>query len=786
MAKWTVLIYMVANLDAELDAAATRDLREIERAMKRRKDDGKPDDVQAIVRIKRTWPTEPQVYTIDQSGTRLQPARKRVATTRKATMEQEPAITKPEDRDELRTFLTNSLPRRKTTGDKFALVLWGHSYGLGFGRDHGEALTLSDLAYALNEFKKAAGRPLDLLGANACAMGYVEAACEFAGAVDYMAASQIAVPYAGWPYHSILSTLDARHSPEAFGTLIVEHYVNSFAEVPTGDRVSMTLYDLGQTGTLTERFRALTTALTPLTEGKDLATRLAHLRAAFRVAAAGDVRPLLDLTDLCCRLKELAEDLNQLGLVVERDASALQNAARQMTDFLEVGVGKKPFIVAHQKHAELEDLHGVGVFAPFVTDVLDLKRLELIAPEKDDIKEYKALTLAQVRDDASKPTWATLVYDTLGTGLPEEVLTSTASSGAATRADRRAVSQILVTVDALFDVLDRRIEAGSRTMLGALRPPGTPGGVKPTPGKPTVTQFPALQLLGYDTLQDEAKRRATLKKPAGSTPARVARRTRGGQANGLLGAAASFGDIEGMLGNVERAVARTLTNATYGLGPGVAPGVAGFGGERDDSGKPIESHGADSGKPIESHGRKPIESHGRKPIEMHGAAGDGSDAGDATPAGLVTSLFAQIGGALAAVEAALGSVETATALALTPSTVESSLGVVRTAPPLGMQLERGFDLLRDASTDARRTLKTVLAHPVYGIGPGPGSITVDDRRAMARAGGFSSAGLTLLSARPEVRGGAGASPRRRTMRKNSAAKRTVKKTGRKKQKRPRK
>jgi hypothetical protein len=45
------------------------------------------------------------------------------------------------------------------------LVLWGHSYGLGFGRDHGDALTMPELARALKTKKK--GYAIDILGANA-------------------------------------------------------------------------------------------------------------------------------------------------------------------------------------------------------------------------------------------------------------------------------------------------------------------------------------------------------------------------------------------------------------------------------------------------------------------------------------------------------------------------------------------------------------------------------------------------------------------------------------------
>jgi hypothetical protein len=60
------------------------------------------------------------------------------------------------------------------------------------------------------------------------------------------------------------------------------------------------------------------------------------------------------------------------------------------------------------------------------------------------------------------------------------------------------------------------------------------------------------------------------------------------------------------------------------------------------------------------------------------------------------------------------------------------------------QVERAFRIVADASIDARRTLRRVLAHPVYGFGPGSSGINVGDRRELARLGGLNSSALMLL------------------------------------------
>ena len=60
------------------------------------------------------------------------------------------------------------------------------------------------------------------------------------------------------------------------------------------------------------------------------------------------------------------------------------------------------------------------------------------------------------------------------------------------------------------------------------------------------------------------------------------------------------------------------------------------------------------------------------------------------------------------------------------------------------EIDRGFRIVMEASTDARRVLRRTLAHPAYGFGPVSGGLGADDRRELARAGGFNSRQLILL------------------------------------------
>ena len=38
----------------------------------------------------------------------------------------------------------------KFPAEHYLLVMWGHAFGLGFGRDHGDPLAMTELAWALN------------------------------------------------------------------------------------------------------------------------------------------------------------------------------------------------------------------------------------------------------------------------------------------------------------------------------------------------------------------------------------------------------------------------------------------------------------------------------------------------------------------------------------------------------------------------------------------------------------------------------------------------------------
>lgn len=365
---WTVMVYMVADKDTDLDAVAVHDLREMER--------GANEHAHVVVQMKRAWPAEPQRFAIGE--------RAFFGCLSDTAAVKTPKVIEMDQAETLRAFL--SWAKNAFPADHYCLVLWGHAYGVGFGRSHNEPLTLKAIKDALDAFARGVGKDgksghkLDLLGANACAMAYAEAAYEFRDSAHFMVASQLAVPYAGWPYETILRGITENTKPEDLGHLIAETYVTFYDSLPSGGRASMSLLNLEAAagiGPAVEKLAgALTHAIQP--KGRFIADRQAMLRDVFVAAAAGDVRPLLDLEDLCRDLRNVCmdsvetvttatkEEITAQLALVKTAAVEVRNCLRNVVRYPVL-----PIKLDDELDAASDELHGLGIYAPFVTDDVD-------------------------------------------------------------------------------------------------------------------------------------------------------------------------------------------------------------------------------------------------------------------------------------------------------------------------------------------------------------------------------------------------------------------------------
>jgi hypothetical protein len=765
---WTVMIYMAAENSSELDAVAVEDLREMER--------GVNGNVHVVVQINRAWPAVPQRYEIRSSRGGKQGVSKFV--------DEDPNGTNMGAGGTLTSFLTWAVA--EFPADQYCLVLWGHAYGLGFGRDHGDELTLEELRKALVAFREKRqqyvapqsgdGR-LELLGANACAMSYVEAAYELRDHAEYMVASQIAVPYAGWPYELILRRMAEKPSAEALGRLVVDTYVSHFNGLIAGERVTMSLL----------RLRALSEDLSELLALRDVRNfkdliqkfalalqeesrlggpfgdRRAYVRDVFLAAASGDVRPLIDLKDLCHDFSEAKS----------KDLPSVKEA---VLTFL------KSFVIHHGGHPELEDLHGVGIFAPFVTDDQDLTRLELQdtqqnrnPPRKTGREVYEGLALF----GDENAVWPRLVYDELRQSAPPELMIRLSGLGASRREDRRDITQIVLAIESSFNQLDRQLSEGKRHIDEAFESARKSDGNRTgsVNGEGTIRlSAPWLKLIQPPDLDAQV---ATLRQllvlkaleraataPAGSATERVVSVGSIAEPNielialhpelldpmrsadpELVSVAVDvFTKVEKAIGDVEKATRKGLTHARLGLGPS-APERFTFA----EDPKPSTHGFAEDPKPS-THGfaedPKPS-THGftedPKP-STHGGNGFQRGARDLRvdlAFARVVELFGQVGQSLRDVENATLELEN-TARAAFSNARAQHLPRTEMLNAAAEGIRRAIAIVEETSKNGRRTIRGVFFHPVFGLGPASGTIGLEERQALANAGGLSRRNLRLL------------------------------------------
>jgi hypothetical protein len=738
---------MVASKDPALDLHAIRDIHEMEHF-------GGSNDVEVLIQLDRLWPSGPQRYRVERGTSELMPS-----TVQHTNMASEAALFE---------FLDWAHERNGRERRRYFLVLWGHAYGLGFGRDHGHALTLTKLKSALARFKKTRGAKLDLLGANACAMSYAEAAYELRNVARFMVASQIAVPFVGWPYESILRRIKRGSEPVDVGRIVVDSYVNQFAASPHDDRVAMTLLNLEKAKALKRHTQELVLALHRTIQQADAvgSDRRTHLRTAFLTTAVGDVRPLIDFRGLSQELVALCRDLDSMepassGLRSEV-VRGLQEAAQTLVDYLEpaveqIGLWREPrdgvgakaaFVVQHKRHPDLDGLNGLGVFTPFVTDDQALSRLELLDNQDTPSEaghrkngnekstagggrtEYERLELfAGLNADAR---WPRLVYDELREEMSSDLLDCFDSSGATTRADKAAVVQLLVSIDSAFNKLDRTVATAQRRFETTQKPAQESANAN---GVAHLAAFGALELLKprvLDTLLDKlhsaaVPEQAPEKKRSRSLSAKATAKAEAERVEAAERTPfASLKRIEQAVKSIERAAQRTLTHDTFGLGPG-----AGFDG-KPKLGLPAGKQGLGEGKAKLGEGKAKLG-------EGKAKLGNGADLAFLTTDGpsaaaTVIELFGLVAQSFVELENAVESME---------QTAVEGLAGLNHQGTAKTRLDRTFRIVSDASAEARLSLRQVLAHPLYGIGPGM-DLGAAERRQLARIGGFHSRTLKLL------------------------------------------
>ena len=689
---WTVMVYMAAGKDLQTELAAISDIKEMEAA--------DTTNVNVVVLLDRDWPVLPQIYRI-VNGMSVPICPKDLADeayslastqTRKETREAA-AKSNTGDPKPLTDFIDWVLKDRVDKDEHFFLVLWGHNFGLGFGRDHNDPLTLPELKDALDTFGKG---KLTILGANTCAMSYAEAAFELRNSADYLVASQIAVPLTGWPYTTILSRIAAEPQiePRALGKQIVLDFVASLEE----DDASMALLDLNAAEALAQPLKKLAAALVDALNDDETKDQVVD---AFLDTAHGDVRPLVDLGDLCTNLSSVSDD-------------AVRGAAKALKK-----VTAKPgkLVLEHEFDPKLEGLHGLGIFAPGVTGEADLKRLEVSE------KSYQGLKLVDPKDNE----WSRVAFSEMQgilRPMQESVAEFVRSAGASTREDRTGLAQLVVSIDRTFKKLDRALADTKQTVKKAFDEVGKPKDAPTSLTLPPRFGPPFLLLSDAVPALD----------PASAKKRRPARSNR--TSSVLESVAQSLANLEHALADAERTARRVLTHSRLGLGddPGSKPGVLG-----DDPGSKPGVLGDDPGSKPGVLGDDPGSKPGVLGLLSKSVGDLGRSPSTSGVSGLV-EMYGQVASALRLLEDSVGRLE---------QTVRSALTMSAAAPDVrdlvSKQTDRVLREVEEMITSAKLVTRGVMVDPADGLGPGAqSSIRGIGREQLAIAGGLSSKFLRLL------------------------------------------
>ena len=703
---WTVMVFMAASKDdGETERAAIRDLREMGRV--------DPGPVNVVVQIDRVWPGSAERYLIRKDEvTPISVARKPPSIVPLSGVQRNPADrTSSGNPNVLLNFLEET--RERFPDQNYLLVLWGHSFGLGFGRDHGDALTIHELSTALESFA-ATGEPLELLGTNACAMAYVEAVFELRNAAQYMIASELTMPFSGWPFGIILQRLaqEPTMPARALGEVIVKEFVKSYNKRD----VSLSLIDLAMArkAVLPDALAALAGQLSAGLTSADANSAIVE---AFLDTAHGDVRPLIDVTDLCTRLEVGGQD------------AGIASAAERLRMFVEPNK-TNGLVVIHEFDTDLDGLNGLGIFAPGVASAADLARLGLHE------EEYRALALMVL----SQQKWSGVVYTDLVSALGDtgaRLAELISESGASTNEERDGIGQLLLSVGRQFLQIERALDSVAAEIDGV-------GGSKPSKLRVMSTSSTAVPFLRL--LPDIRQRSRAVARNGAIRKSAID--------DSQIDLVRAFGALETAVANAESTLRKVVTNGSFGLGPLTGPGGMSlkFGLGTD----PKPGLGTDPKPGLGTDPKPGLLEVDPKPGLLEVDPKPGFLDTDPKPGfldtdpkpGLRELIF---GGASSAM---VGSVELFALIATSLRGIEDALAALEVAilsTDASVTQERQKDNARRALANFKEQLASareatfwVVRHPTLGLGPGSIGLTSRGRQYLASRAGFSTRHLRLL------------------------------------------
>jgi hypothetical protein len=175
-----------------------------------------------------------------------------------------------------------------------------YSKGIAYDDTSRDFLDNVELAQVLRDVTTAAGRPIDVLGFDACLMNLVEVAYELRSYASVMVGSEEVEPGDGWPYHLVAKAGAgaAGKAPRSLAAAIVKGYLTFYRD-SSEEAVTQSALDLSKIEAVAVAVDQLSATLTVSLQAID---EYAAFSRALTTAQRFETRDYVDLGDLCGQL----------------------------------------------------------------------------------------------------------------------------------------------------------------------------------------------------------------------------------------------------------------------------------------------------------------------------------------------------------------------------------------------------------------------------------------------------------------------------------------------------
>lgn len=190
--------------------------------------------------------------------------------------------------------------------DHYFLDLWDHGSGIEGvcyeqSQDPIDKITIAELKTALSSITNQGANKLDIVGFDACLMSTIEVAHELSPYADYLIASEVTEPGAGWDY-TFLNTIKKRSlSSVEVGREIVDSFVAQ-SYYDTDQTFTLALLDLSKISMVINDLNSLSQSIS-LAGSYELQSNIQQIRRASQPIAQGQSSEAVDLYDFIQRLQ---------------------------------------------------------------------------------------------------------------------------------------------------------------------------------------------------------------------------------------------------------------------------------------------------------------------------------------------------------------------------------------------------------------------------------------------------------------------------------------------------